>query len=66
MFNTDGLKTLYFALIQSPIKYSILILGNATKSSLERTVVLQKRVIRTMCKVQYSSDTKPLFRKLRI
>jgi len=40
IFNTECLKTLYFALIQLHVNY-------ATKSILKRTAVLQKRTIRT-------------------
>ena len=66
ILNTDSLKTLYFALIQPHINYGILAWGNASTSMLKRTVMLQKRAIRTICKAQYNSHTEPLFKKLEI
>jgi hypothetical protein len=66
ILNIDSLKTLYFALIQPYINYGILAWGNATNSILKRTVVLQKRAIRTICKAKYNSHTEPLFKKLEI
>ena len=66
ILNTDSLKILYSALIQPHINYGILAWGNATKSILKHTIVLQKRAIRTICKVQYNSHTEPLFRKFGI
>jgi len=66
ILNIDSLKTLYFALIQPHINYGILAWGNDKQSFLKRTIVLQKRAIRTICKVQYNSHTEPLFRKLGI
>jgi len=41
-------------------------MGNANQSILKHTVVLQKRAIRTICKVQYNSHTEPLFKNLTI
>ena len=40
--------------------------GNAKQSILNRTVVLQTRAIKITRKVQYSSHTEPLFKKLEI
>ena len=64
--NSFTTVTLYFALIQPHINYRILAWGNATKYIPKRTVVLQKRTMRTICKIQYESHTEPLFRKLGI
>ena len=59
----ESLKTLYFALIHPHILYGILAWGNATPSVLHKTVVLQKRAIRTINKSTYNSHTEPLFKK---
>jgi len=66
IFNSDSLKTLYFALIQPHINYDILPWGNATKSILKHTTVLQKRAVKTIYKYSITSHIKQLFRKLGI
>ena len=66
IFNSDSLKTLYFALNQPYINYGIQAWGNANQSILKCTVVLKKLAIRTICKAQYNSNTEPLFKKLQI
>ena len=58
--------TLYFALIQPHLSYGILAWGNASKSYLHKTEMLQKRAVRTINKAKYRSHTDPLFKKSHI
>jgi len=60
------LKILYHTLIQPHLNYNIIAWGNATKTTLKRTVLLQKRAIRTMCLAKYNSHTDPLFKIKKI
>ena len=65
-FNTEGLKTLYYAMIQPHIQYGILAWGNARSSALQTTVSLQKRAKRTINIAHYNSHTEPLFSILKV
>ena len=51
---------------QPQINYGILAWGNASLSTLNKTNILQKRLLRTINKVKYSTHTDPLFRKSEI
>ena len=62
----ESLKTLYVALIQPHINYGILAWGNASLSTLNKTNILQKRILRTINNVKYNTHTDPLFRKSEI
>ncbi len=62
----ESLKTLYLALIQPHISYGILAWGNANQTHLSRTLILQKRAIRTITRSNYNSHTDPLFRSSKI
>ena len=66
MLPKESLKTLYFALIQPHINYGILAWGSASLSTLNKTNILQKRILRTINKVKYNTHTDPLFRKSEI
>ena len=61
-----SLRTLYFAMIHPHISYGILAWGNATQTTLKRTITLQKRALRTINNVSYNSHTDPLFKKSNI
>ena len=63
---TDCLKTLYYALIQPHISYGLLAWGNSTPTTLNRTILLQKRAVRLISKAGYNSHTDPLFKSLEI
>ena len=60
------LKTLYYTLFQPHLNYNILAWGNAPKTILKRTTILQKRAIRTICLAKYNSHTDPLFKMNKI
>ncbi len=62
----DCLRTLYFSMIHPFITYGILAWGNANTSVLNKTIMLQKRAIRTITKSAYNSHTDPLFKQMKI
>ena len=62
----DGLKTLYTSLIQPYLSYGILAWGNARPTSLNKTLLLQKRAVRIICNSGYNSHTEPLFKSCQI
>ena len=61
-----SLRTMYFAMIHSIMAYGINIYGCATKTSLEKLRLAQKKAIRTICKANYRAHTAPLFKELKI
>lgn len=58
------LKNVYFAHIQSHLRYGIIVWGNS--SSIPKLLILQKRAMRVMCNVNSRTHCKPLFREHRI
>ena len=61
-----ALLSLYFALIHSHLAYCASIYGCATKSSLTKLFLKQKKAIRTITKSPYLAHTSPLFKELKI
>ena len=57
-----SLRNLYIALIHPHILYGILLWGNAREKYLNKTILLQKRAIRTISKASYNSHTEPLLK----
>uniref|UniRef100_A0A1B6LBV2 Reverse transcriptase domain-containing protein n=2 Tax=Graphocephala atropunctata TaxID=36148 RepID=A0A1B6LBV2_9HEMI len=60
----DYVRSLYFAFFQSIIKYGLVIWGNS--SNIKDILILQKKAIRVMSKVEPLEHCKPLFIKLKI
>ena len=60
------LVTLYFALIHSHLSYCSSIYGCATKTSLTKLQLKQKKAIRIISKSTYHAHTAPLFKNLKI
>ena len=58
----DSLRTLYFALVHSHYSYGLLTWGNASKSALQRSIILQKWAVRVINNARYNSHTDPLFK----
>lgn len=46
--NQSILRTAYFALAESHLRYGLVLWGNSSKSNLQRVLVQQKKIIRTM------------------
>jgi len=61
-----NLCTLYFSLVHSHLTFSNLIWGSATKSSLQKLFVLQKKSVRIVAKAAYNDHSPPLFKQLGI
>jgi hypothetical protein len=53
----ECLKTLYYSLINSHFSYGILAWGNADKTTLKRSIMLQKSAIRVINRKSYNSHT---------
>jgi len=62
----ECLKTLYYSLINSHFTYGILAWGNADKTTLKRSIMLQKSAIRVINRKSYNSHTDPLFKTSNI
>ena len=58
----DSMQTLYFASVHSHYIYGILALGNATKTALHHSIVLQKWALRIINNANYNGHTYPLFK----
>jgi len=58
----SSLITLYYALVQPHISYGILAWGCANASTLNKTVLLQKRALRTIFNMPYNSHTEPYYK----
>jgi len=57
------LKTIYFSLFESHIRYGLLSYGAAGITVLEQILILQKKSIRTINKVGYRHPTTELFKR---
>ena len=66
LLSKSCLRTLYFSLIYPYLHYCILVWGSTYQSSLERIVLLQKRVMRIINKKEYDAHTSPLFKERMI
>lgn len=58
------LRTAYFGLFQSHISYGLILWGHA--SYVSDVLLIQKRVIRTVCRAEYREHCKPLFIQFKI
>jgi hypothetical protein len=62
----SSLRTLYFSMVLSHFSYGLFAWGNANKSALHRSIILQKRALRTINNAKYNSHTDPLFKSSNI
>lgn len=62
--SNEYLRMTYFALFQSHIQYGIIIWGHS--SHVNKILLIQKRVVRSMCDVGALDHCRPLFTKLKI
>ena len=58
------LLNLYFALFQSHLSYGLLAWGTASKTSIEKLFIMQKKIIRIISGDSYTAHTGPIFKKL--
>ena len=57
------LLNLYFALFQSHLSYGLLAWGTASKTSIEKLFLLQKKIVRIISGESYTAHTGPIFKK---
>ena len=62
--NLRTLKSVYYSLFYSKLKYCISSWGSTASSNLEEIFRLQKRALRFVCSEHYKSPTNPLFIKM--
>ena len=64
--NIHTLKTIYYSLIHSHLKYCITSWGKAAKTIIQPIINTQKRIIRIMTGSNCQINSSPLFTKLKI
>ena len=64
--NIHTLKTIYYSLIYSHLKYSITSWGKAAKTIIQPIINTQKRIIKIMTGSNCQTNSSPLFTKLKI
>ncbi len=62
---SSALYELYSTLVLPYLYYCSEIWGNTYKSRLKKLIILQKKAIRSVCKVKYNTHTAPLFLQLK-
>ncbi len=62
----QNLKILYETLIQPHLDYGIPFWGGTHESNVNKLVVQQKKIIRTITNSKYNDHTDPLFNRLRL
>lgn len=60
------LKQVYFALVESKLRYSIMFWGNSYKYNIKGAFIMQKRAIRTMLRIPQTESCQKYFKKLEI
>lgn len=58
------IRSIYFSEVESRLRYGILFWGTST--SVERVLLAQKRIVRSMAFASYREHCKPLFKQFRI
>lgn len=58
--------SVYYALIQSHIKYGIILWGACSAANLNRVLRMQKKAIRILCNLPKDEPTRSYFKKLKI
>jgi hypothetical protein len=64
--NGTTLKTLYYSFVYPYINYCIVAWGSTYNKYINGILLLQKKIIRIICKTAYLEHTDPLFKKLNI
>jgi ribosomal protein S16 len=66
IISIDHLKAVYFALVESKLRYSIMFWGNSYQYNMRRVFTVQKRAIRTMVRIPQTQSCKEHFKRLGI
>lgn len=64
ILNTNSLIKVYYAEVESRLRYGILLWG--TSPLMERVLVAQKRIVRSLAGVMYRESCRPHFKQLKI
>lgn len=64
--NTEQLKMVYYALVESRLRYSIQFWGKSYGYNPQRAFILQKRAIRTIVKISQRESCRSHFQRLNI
>lgn len=64
--NSDTAKTAYYSLIESHLRYGVVIWGNSSHFNLERVLVAQKKAIRALAGLKPLESCRNAFYELRI
>ena len=60
------MKILYYSFIQPHLQYGSTVWGGCSNQKKKRVVAIQKRSVRTICKVYFTSHTEPKMKKVDI
>lgn len=63
ILNLPQMKTVYFALVESRLRYGILGWGGVAKSHLKKLESMQKRFLKIMCRRELTYPTEQLYRE---
>ncbi len=66
LVSRDNLLTLYYSLFYSHINYGLMLWGSASKTILNKIIVMQKKAIRLITGSHYNAHTTPLFTELKV
>lgn len=66
MMDLKQLKTIYYALVESRLRYSIMLWGNSYSYNCQKAFILQKRAIRTIVRISQRDSCREYFKKLNI
>ena len=66
LLNTEQVKTIYYALIYSRIKYGILVYRSANKNRIARIQTLQNKLLKVLLSRNYRHSTNKLHNELEI
>jgi hypothetical protein len=64
--NLNLCKLVYYSLLESYIRYSIVLWGLSSKLNLNRIFIIQKKAIRSICRLKPSESCREKFRELQI
>lgn len=62
----EHLKMVYYALIESRFRYSVLLWGNSYQYNMSKAFIMQKRAIRTMVRIKQQDSCRDHFKALEI
>jgi hypothetical protein len=64
--NKNTSKLIYYALVYPYLKYGNLVLGNTYPTRLQKSLKVQKKIVRLFCFKSYMDHSEPIFLQLKI